>query len=179
MPSLLPNVDSDEKVCKQIEESKKNEQCDTVVTESFYNLYIQMTLHFQIVLRLRIKSSSHAFFLGWTVCGANDGPLHQYFTSLVETSFLPSVCRCFTYHCNTLYERQASNGRQRANAKPYNNESLKRYKQARPLNSMDNLVVKEWQSSDQMVESIEARLDKVLTVVTEEFEGGKHGQTSI
>jgi hypothetical protein len=42
-----------------------------------------------------------------------------------------------------------------------------------------DLVVKEWESCDKLVKTIESRRDKVLTVVTKELKGGKHGKASV
>lgn len=40
-------------------------------------------------------------------------------------------------------------------------------------------LVKEGKSSEQVVKTVESRLDKILTVVTEELEGGKHSNASV
>ncbi len=47
------------------------------------------------------------------------------------------------------------------------------------LRECAHLVVKEGKSGDEVVKSVESRLDKVLGVVTEQLKDGEHGKTSV
>jgi hypothetical protein len=42
-----------------------------------------------------------------------------------------------------------------------------------------SLVVEEWKSSDEVVETIESWGNQVLGIVTQQFQGGKHGKTPV
>ena len=42
-----------------------------------------------------------------------------------------------------------------------------------------SLVVKEWKAGDEVVKTIESWGNQVLGVVTQQFQGGKHGKTSV
>jgi hypothetical protein len=42
-----------------------------------------------------------------------------------------------------------------------------------------HLLIEERKASDQVVQTVETGLDQVLGVVTEKFQNGKHGQTSV
>mmetsp|Transcript_19482 Transcript_19482/g.35293 ORF Transcript_19482/g.35293 Transcript_19482/m.35293 type:complete len:88 (-) Transcript_19482:459-722(-) len=48
-----------------------------------------------------------------------------------------------------------------------------------PVSTIISLFVEEWKSGNEVIKSVESRRYQVLRVVTKEFQGGKHGKTSV